>query len=299
MIPWIPLLTAGLSLAGSLFGNNSKQTQSENSSTSTSGLTTGQTGLQSQVTQQSNQQQQSSQQSSQQSQEQQTGVTNRLDDDTLAQLTQAVQSALAPSAGSGAVDQRLNQLSGGGGDFDVEQYVNGIMTGAKSRAVEDFQIGGNQAAARAGSSAGGNSAVALMQSRIGTRLNSDLAATEADARMRAEQLRMQQQESTTGQISTLASQTDQRLGSLLGALVQATERQSVNTTGTTAGTTQGGTTTTGTVTENTNQTQQQVQSQTGLENVTGKVSSSKNESSFGDFLKGIGNIFNTSFEFPS
>lgn len=309
-IPWIPILSTGASLLGSLFGNQKNQSQSENSNTLGTSTVLGQTKLNSSTTQNTNQQQTSSQQSGQSSTEQvnttqqQTGVTNRLDSETLGSLTDAVRQALsgkAVGAGGQAAAARLSEVQNTGAEFDADAYVRGIMEQTSSRLNSDLESGGNKIKSTVGARGGTNSAAALLEAKLNQQGAAELAGVNSQAVATAAEIKRQEQESKTGQITNLAAQTDSQIGNILGALLQATETQSQTavgsqgTVGSTAGTTTGSTSTTGSTTETTSQTQDQKQATNSAESTIGSIKANSGSTNWSDFFTSIGKIFSSGF----
>lgn len=307
-IPWLPIISAGASLLGSLFGNQTSDKEKVNSNTATTAGTTGQTKMDSSTNQTStqNQVQNSNQQSSQDTAEEQAtkqyGSVQRLDTATLTALTQAVQSALGgATVGKDAATQRLSQISGGNDQFDADAYVKGITGAAKSQLDQDVESGGNQIASRTGARASSNSATALLQSKLNRAAVDQLGGIKQDATARAEEIRRAREESKTGQITNLAASTDNSVQGLLAALLQSTETSQQtgnqigksNTVGSTVGTT--GTTTTGTINETANQEQKQIGTQTGVEKTQSTGSKDSGSTNWSDFFTKFGQIFSAGF----
>lgn len=296
VVPWLPILTVGSTLLGSLFGDSSteKQNQTQTSTSATAGttkLTGGSTTTQNQ-SQVSNQT--SNQNSSENSATGQTGSADvsRLDQQTLEQLTGQVRNLLSGAgAGSSATQDRLAEVQGADDSFDSDAYISGIMAAANDTISSGVENDLAKIESGSGGSRRSNSNTALLASKVRNQAGAQLAGVKADATARAAELARTKQESKTGQISTLASQTDASVVNLLGSLLQAGEKQTnqqsaqTATTGVTSGTTTGTTNTN--TTEVGTQTQDQVQgsTQTGA---TKTVGSGKKTSG-----GGLGGIFDT------
>ncbi len=299
-IPWLPILTVGSQLLGTLFGNN--ENKSENVNSTTAGTVAGTTKQVASTDTTQTQNQTSNQTSAQTSAEQQqtagSADVSRLDSQTLMQLTQQVRDLMAGSAGSdAAVQQQLSEVSAPGSAFDSDAYVQGVMAAATDTINSDLASNIGQIESRSGGSRRSNSASALLAGKLRNQAGAQLAGVNADARARAAELKRTASESKTGQITNLASQTDQKVAALLGSLLQASEKQTqtgtANTTGQTGGTTTGNTATT--TVESTDSTQEQTQAQQTTQQTKSTGSSSTNELNFKDMFTKIGDILTASF----
>lgn len=310
-IPWIPILSAGAGLLGSLFGDNKNTNQSENSATSTTEAQTNKTSLDATTTQNTTQTQQSNQASNQASTqdvnglttEQQTGALTRLDATTLDLLTQAVQKGLGSDNDLQVLRQRMSELSGNTPAFDSEGYINSIMSSARNDVAGQVESATGSVQGRVGANGRSNSAAALLEAKIKNQGAATLAGIQGDAQAKAEELSRARQESTTGQITNLAAQTDAGSANLLNALLSAKESQTSvgttaqnqNTVGSTSGTTVGNTATQNQVTENQSQDQVQAVASTSASRTKGNIKQNSSELNWGDLFTNLGKALGSQF----
>ncbi len=308
-IPWIPILTLGANLLGGLLGKSESKSESGTENTTQSGTGVTSNTAQSATTQNQTQNQNTTQTSQQTGTEIQngssssvgTGSVSRLDANTMSLLTSQVQRLLESSGtGDAAAKQRLSEITQSGSDFDVNKFVDGIMTSANDT-VRD-KLGSDMAvmAGSVGASGRSNSNVALLNGRLKTQAASNLAGINADAVAKGTQIKQSLDESKTAQIGALSQSTDSGLNGILNSLLQASETQVQNQNQLTnqSGSTQTGGVTTGntntvgvtTGTEKTNQVQSQTTAQQTNTNSSGKASGNATDmtkmfSSLGDILK--------------
>jgi len=309
LIEWIPLIGAGASLLGSLFGNQKDTDKTENSSSQTSTASTAKVAGSNATTQTQNQvQNQNSVQNSTQDTAQdqlssQVGQTTRLDEDTVGLLTKIVQDSLSGgiNQGSEAAKLRLREIQNTSGAFDSDKYVKGIMGAAESAIGESTKTAKNIAESRVGARTTSNSAAALLAGKIDRAAGAELGGIRAQAEATAAELQRSKEESKTGQITQLAANTNADVSAILGALLQAGEKStlSANQTGKTimSGGTTGNTSTTTQQQMAENSTQQQTQSQvdTGAQQTKGNISQKEGSTNWSDFFTNVGKIFTAQF----
>jgi len=310
-IPWIPILTTGASLLGSLFGKNENTNQSENSESTGTTAGTSKTQMNATTTQNQVQTQNSNQASNQasvqdiqqQTTEQQAGNISRLDSNTLDMLTQAVQSGLGDQSGLESVRKRLAEINGQSPAFDSAGYVNSIMQSARSDVAGQVESATGNVRGRVGATGKSNSAAALLEAKIKNQGAATLAGVQGDAMAKAAELSRVEQESRTGQITNLAGQTDAGSANLLNALLQARETQSTTGSATSnqqqvgnqTGTTTGQTSTNTQTNENVNQNQTQVTAETQASKTVGNIKQGTNSMDWGSMFTNLGKILSTSF----
>lgn len=304
MFPWIPLLEIGSGLLGTIFGNQENNQTSQNS-TGTTGTTsalhsTGTTGQLQRSGTTSLDNSMTATHEAGTTDSTQVGNTSRLDANTLAELTQSVQSMMKGATGNkGVVDNRLNEVASTGKDFDVEGFVNGIMKQAGSRATSSLESGTSAITANSGGTVDSNSMSALLENRLRQDTADNLAGIQSNATAQGEQIRRTGQESKTGQITALNANSNDSLATLLQSLTGATQKDTV--TGNQATTTDGTqhvvdrghqNSTVGTTQQETN-TQAQTQAQVTNSNVT--QTDDKQTHNWADFFKGLGDMFGATF----
>lgn len=318
-VNFLPLLSAGMTALGSLFGNQKNESSSGNTTQQGATAATTQSTLKGTTATSQNTNQSSNQNTSTtgtQSQKTnlteavngvQTGKVTRLDDQTLAMLKAGVADLFKNMSTNNDVVQNQIASVAGGPDFNVDEYVNGIMTGATDQAKQGLESDLNSLSAGIGATSKSNSAAALLGSKIKTQVGASLAETKAQATAQGTQLKQQGQDSKTNSIAGLSSATTGQLSTMLQTLLGANETTQQNTVQNTSGTnntvggstqvanTTGATSQTSTGTETTDQSQTQNQTgTTGLQQ-TENASGSSGSLNWSDFLKGIGGMFAAKF----
>lgn len=320
MFSWLPLLAAGLGIVGNIMGNSTttNTTQATNTSSSASGaqssVTAGgqQTGTTTNQTStgttNENVAQTGTSTTQQATTEQGTGQLSRLDDNTLALLTQRVREQVANgSRTQDALNQELESIRGSDANFDADSFVQGIMRQTADQVGYDLESESNVGASRGGVSARGSSAQALLEGRLKGSAAATMAGAKSQAVATAQDILTKTAESKTARMGAVTAQLDSGTNSMLNSLLQATQKESTATTGSASGSgTNTANTQTGTsATQQTNQTANQKTAQTGTQETRSSENSNsssnvqqsqlENKVDWTKVFSGIGSIFTTQF----
>lgn len=180
------------------------------------------------------------------------GTTTNYSSDVLASLDSILTQQMGAGGGVGSAQQatdalssRLQQLQASASQpaFDVNGYVSGITAAATAATQNDLDSRINSILSATGSSESGNSMSALLGNKLRNDAAANLAGISSNARAQGEQIRMTQEQSTTGQIGELSGGMMANLTNLLGA-ARGGQQQTVGaaTTASTQDQTQSGTT---------------------------------------------------------
>jgi hypothetical protein len=331
LMPFLPLIGAGISLLGSLFGNNTNTNQQQNqqSATNAYGNTASTVGTSAKgtVSTVGDTTQSSTQNTTGVTTQQQdvttalselvsgiqTGEVNRLDPETLAMLTSGVQRMLGQQGKMESMTQQQLRAVMDDEDFDVGGFVSGIMSAATSRANAGLESNINSMRDASGARGSSSSAIAMLEQRLKADTASELAGVRSSATAQGEELRRTGQQSKTQQLSVLSNDSNNRLAQQLQSLMGSRETTTGQNQQTSTGTQQQGMTgTTGTNQTTTGFTQQlstmletalqeQLQQQTGEQtqrsntSSSGTVNQQQNQQNWGDFFKNVGSIFSATF----
>lgn len=138
-------------------------------------------------------------------------------------------------AGQTAINTRLQQLAaeGSGAGFDPNAYADRVTAAAATRAQGDLESRINSMQSQVGGTETGNTMAALLGQRLRTDAATEIAGVRASAEAQGQQIRQQQQQSTTDQMLGLQGAGSDTLQGLITALrgAQGTETQVGSTTG--------------------------------------------------------------------
>lgn len=116
--------------------------------------------------------------------------------------------------GSSAAAERLGQITSPASQFDGREYVNNVTRAAENSLVRDQSANRNKIMTMTGGSTTGNSQAALLDSRMRTDAEAQLAGIKGEAEARAEEIKRNR----SSEIAGLASSLDSGLASLLATL---------------------------------------------------------------------------------
>ncbi len=239
-------------------------------------------------------------------------TTTNYSSDVLASLDSLLKSQLAGGSmqeSGDALKGRLDQIMqiAGQPEFDVNQYVSGIAAQATAATQNDLDSRINTILSASGGSETGNSMNALLGNRLRNDAAANLSGIISGAAAQGQQIKQQQQESITGQITNLAAGLGQNITSLLGASAGAQQSTTgnQNTTGTS---TQTGSETTSqqqimdllntlsntintTQTENTTATQNQQTTEASTSTKTANQNSKTKSNDYGKIFDSLSGLF--------
>lgn len=155
----------------------------------------------------------------------QASAVQRLDKKTLRQLRKLTRQGLGTSEEAlGTIMSRLSEL-GTPSEFDQDQYVSDVMTKATNESASNVEALTNQIRSSVGGSLGGNSAAALLVSKLQNDANAELAGVRGqairDAATTQSNLDSQAGETTAQLTSTALSGVNQLLSGLMTAKEQS------------------------------------------------------------------------------
>lgn len=197
---------------------------------------------------------------------------NRQFSDNMLQVLELVTKDSLGSAASGgsALRDRLDQVSSQPVNFDSDSFIRGVMDAANSTVKGKLTSDINGVVSSTGGSTSGNSASALLASRLTNDAASNLAGVRASAGAQAAEIQSNLDQSRTGQLTSITQGMDATLTSLLSSLKGGESQIDING------------------------SQSEASNSSSNQNTTGNstVSSTENKVQPFNWQKGFGNIFN-------
>lgn len=141
--------------------------------------------------------------------------------------TTAANSVLANSKTTDALNDRAGQVAGRN-TFDSQAYIDSIVGNARQIISGNLTSDINKTAADVGGSSTGNSMTAQLANKLRADAGANLGTVQADATARAEELKLQGEQSKTQELAQLDQSTQGSLATLLTALKGGETYQSVD-----------------------------------------------------------------------
>lgn len=149
----------------------------------------------------------------------QSNNSRQFSDNMLQVLELVTKDSLGSAAsGSSALRDRLDDVSSNPVNFDSDSFIRGVMDAANSTVKNKLTSDINGVVSSTGGSTSGNSASALLASRLTNDAASNLAGVRASAGAQAAEIQSNLDQSRTSQLTSITQGMDATLTSLLSAL---------------------------------------------------------------------------------